>query len=361
MPSFKVEDSINSNLVSIIVPVFNSAGYLRRCVDSILNQAYLDIDVILIDDGSTDGSGEICDGYSINDVRVNVVHTSNHGVSFARNIGLDNVKGNFIVFVDSDDFVERNAISALIKGYNQTQADLVVGAFNKVNDVNTISQVRDFSQDQLLTKANLVEYTLAYLQNPRQHQLLMSSWAKLFRSTIIRDQQVRFREEMRVAEDVAFNFDYLKSAESVFFINEVIYNHQKLGTYNSLSMKLVEDEPRSLFGYILALESVSKFLRLANSDIEIGGAIGHCYVYQVALFMVRLCGQINRYNICKIYKLIDDLVCDSDFRTYVKSYIPAKGNYKLIPLLMRLKLIWLVMGVSWYEAYKLYGTGGRVK
>lgn len=354
-------ETVSPDLVSVIIPVYNSASYLRRCIDSILGQSYRDIEVILVDDGSTDSSGEICDSYSRKDSRVRAIHTPNRGVSCARNAGLASSNGSFICFVDSDDFIEDYAVNALVEGYKRSHADLVVGGFNKVKSDKTALQIRDFPLDQLLTRAELEEYTLAYLHNPRQRQLLMSSWAKLFRSSIIRDRKVTFREELRVAEDVAFNFDYLQSVESVLFIKEIIYNHQKLGTYDSLSMKLVEDQPRGLFGYIPALESVSNFLQRRHSETVIGRAIGQCYVYHVALFMIRACGQINRRNIIKIYRLIDELISDSDFRTYVKAYVPAEGNYKLIPFLMRMKFVWLVMGVSWYEACRLYGTGGNIK
>jgi glycosyltransferase involved in cell wall biosynthesis len=351
-----------SSLVSVIVPVFNSETYLHRCVDSILSQSYREIEVVLVDDGSTDGSGEICDGYARIDKRVRAIHTPNRGVSSARNAGLNISKGSFILFVDSDDFIERHAVYALVEGYNQSHADLVVGAFNKVKNGCVIAQVRDFSHNQLLTRAGLVEYTLSYLQNPRQRQLLMSSWAKLFRSAILKGNKVKFKEELQTAEDVAFNFDYLRSAETVYFINNIIYNHQKLGTYDSLSMRLVEDNPRSLFGYIPALDSVREFLRHgSNSAVQVGKAIGHCYIYQIVLLMVRVCGQLNRNNMYKIYGLVHELIHDSDFRSYIKGYIPAEGNYKLIPFLMKLKFVWPVIAVSWYEAHKLYGTGGNGK
>ena len=360
---FTPVDNMNdtSNLVSVIVPVYNSASYLHRCIDSILNQSYRGIEVILIDDGSTDKSGEICDDYARGDARVRAVHTPNRGVSSARNTGINSSRGSFILFVDSDDSIETFAVHALFEGYKQSHADLVVGAFNKVKNGSAISQIRDFGQNQLLARAGLIEYTLAYLQNPRQRQLLMSSWAKLFRSAIIKSSNVMFREELRTAEDVAFNFDYLKNAETVYFISEAIYNHQKLGTYDSLSMRLVEDNPRGLFGYILALDSVRDFLRLGCSEVEIGKAVGHCYVYQVVLLMVRVCGQINKDNICKVYGLVRELINDSDFRSYIYGYIPAEGNYRLIPLLMRWRFVWPVIGASWYEANKLYGTGGNVK
>ena len=356
-----MNETVVPNLVSVIVPVYNSANYLHRCIDSILKQSYRDIEVILIDDGSTDRSGEICDGYARDDSRVRALHTQNRGVSSARNTGLNSSKGSFIFFVDSDDFIETYAIHALIEGYRQSHADLVVGAFNKIKNGSTVSQIRDFSHNQLLARAGLIEYTLSYLRNPRQCQLLMSTWAKLFRSAIIKNSNVMFKEELRTAEDVAFNFDYLKSVETVYFINDIIYNHQKHGTYDSLSMKLVEGDPRSLFGYIPALDSVSGFLRLGNCDVEISKAIGHCYVYQIVLIMVRVCGQINRSNKSKVYRLVHELINDSNFRSYIRDYIPAEGNYRLIPFLMRLKFVWPVIGVSWYEACKLYGSGGNGK
>lgn len=356
-----IGETVGLDVVSVIVPVYNSASYLHRCIDSILGQNYRAIEVILVDDGSTDSSGGICDSYGRKDSRVRVMHTPNRGVSCARNAGLECSSGSFVCFVDSDDFLEDYAVKALVEGHTRSRADLVVGGFNKVKSDKTALQIRDFPLDQLLTRAELEEYTLAYLHNPRQRQLLMSSWAKLFRSSIIRDRKVTFREELRVAEDVAFNFDYLQSVESVLFIKEIIYNHQKLGTYDSLSMKLVEEQPRGLFGYIPALGSVRSFLQRSHSEAVIGRAIGQCYVYHVALFMIRACGQINRRNIFTVYRLIDELISDSDFRTHVKAYVPAEGNYKLIPFLMRMKFVWLVMGVSWYEAYKLYGTGGNIK
>ena len=356
-----IRDTAGLDLVSVIVPVYNSASYLRRCIDSILGQNYREMEIILVDDGSSDSSGEICDSYGRKDSRVRVIHTPNRGVSCARNTGLESSNGSFVCFVDSDDFLEDYAVKALVDGHKRSRADLVVGGFNKVRSDKTASQIRDFPLDQLLTRAELEEYALAYLHNPRQRQLLMSSWAKLFRSSIIRDRMVTFREELRVAEDVAFNFDYLQSVESVLFIKEIIYNHQKLGTYDSLSMKLVEERPRGLFGYIPALGSISRFLQHSHSEAVVDRAIGQCYVYHVALFMIRACGQINRRNIFTIYKLIDELISASDFRTHVKAYVPAEGNYKLIPFLMRVKFVWLVMGVSWYEAYKLYGTGGNIE
>lgn len=343
------------DLVSIIVPVYNASSYLHRCIESILKQSYRDIEVILVDDGSTDGSGETCDIYARDDSRVRVFHTTNCGASSARNLGICNSIGSFILFVDSDDFIETYAVRALIEGYKQSHANMVVGAFNKIKD--GIIEVRDLKTSQLLTKRELADYTISYLQNPRKNQLLMSSWAKLFQSSIIKNNNLLFNTELHTFEDVAFNFDYLKNVESVYFLNEVIYSQQKYGTYSSLSMKMPEDKPQKMFsGMIAALGNIEGFLRPGVSATKIDMAIGHYFVYQIILFMIRISGQINFNNINIIYRVVHELVNNRDFRHRIKHYTPAKGNYRLIPFLMKLRLVWLVIGVCWYEAYKQYGN-----
>lgn len=99
---------MEQELISIIVPVYNVERHLPKCLDSIINQAYKNIEIILIDDGSTDNSGVICDEYKLKDNRINVIHQANHGIGYTRNIGLQNANGKFIGFVDSDDFIDEN-------------------------------------------------------------------------------------------------------------------------------------------------------------------------------------------------------------------------------------------------------------
>ena len=111
-------------MISVIVPVYNVEPYLRKCLDSVINQTYKDMEILIVDDGSTDGSGDICDEYKA-DKRVRVFHTENRGLSCARNVGLDNAKGDWIGFVDSDDWIEPEMYELLIKGAEETGADIV--------------------------------------------------------------------------------------------------------------------------------------------------------------------------------------------------------------------------------------------
>ena len=117
----------NEPLVSVIVPIYNSGKYLDKCIDSIVNQTYKNLEIILVDDGSTDNAPEICDEWAKKDERIKVIHQENGGVSKARNVGLDNVTGEYISFVDSDDYVVRNYIDFLYYNLHAYGADISMG------------------------------------------------------------------------------------------------------------------------------------------------------------------------------------------------------------------------------------------
>ena len=157
MKEFTNNNDLITGLVSVIVPVYNCERYLRRCIESIINQSYKNIEIILIDDGSTDNSGEICNAYALSDNRIRVIHTENSGPSAARNIGIKNSKGEFIFFVDADDFIKNNAINLLVEHYHRTKADIIIGDFNKINNNNfEFGHNRVFSSSKLLMKQDII-------------------------------------------------------------------------------------------------------------------------------------------------------------------------------------------------------------
>ena len=116
-------------LVSVIIPVYNVSRYLLQCLDSVISQTWRNLEIIIIDDGSTDGSGRICDQYADRDDRIKVIHSPNRGLSAARNLGLENLKGQYIAFVDSDDLIEPHAIETLIRTALLTESHIVTAGF----------------------------------------------------------------------------------------------------------------------------------------------------------------------------------------------------------------------------------------
>lgn len=125
------------DLISVIVPVYNVEKYLVQCIDSILNQTYKNLEIILVDDESTDHSGKICDQFSSNENRIKVIHKKNMGLGLARNTGLENANGKYVVFVDSDDYLSNSNIKNLVAGIKKNNSDICIGGVTFVDNIGT--------------------------------------------------------------------------------------------------------------------------------------------------------------------------------------------------------------------------------
>ena len=151
--------------VSIIVPVYNAEKTLKRCVDSILGQEYEDLELILVDDGSTDGSGPLCDAFGNQDSRVRVLHKENGGVSDSRNMGLKLARGKWLQFADSDDWVTADATRLLVRKAEADSCDMVVADFYRVIG-DRVSHKGDIEEDQVLSRE---EYAAYMMENPSDY------------------------------------------------------------------------------------------------------------------------------------------------------------------------------------------------
>lgn len=210
----------NTPLVSVIVPVYNVEKYLNRCVDSILSQMMTDFELLLIDDGSKDNSGRICDEYAEKDARVRVFHKPNGGVSSARNLGLDNAIGKWITFCDADDVVLPSWLSNFID--------------NACDSVDYV--VQGFLADKTMSKSDDIEFTnrskfsFSFEGTMEDGLLLMSKnsmlgyvWCKLFKHSIIKQFDVSFNESYNYQEDMIFNLLYLQHCKKIKSIDDVGY------------------------------------------------------------------------------------------------------------------------------------------
>lgn len=217
--------------ISVIVPVYNAEPYLRQCVDSILSQTFTDFELLLIDDGSTDHSGVICDGYANLDSRVKVFHTTNKGLSAARNLGIENTSADWITFIDSDDFVESDYLESLNKGES---CELSFVGINRYNIDNKSRQVFVKFHSEFISKKQLGEKIV-------ELDLLAVGYAcgKLYKREIIDSNHIRFDERIRIMhEDHLFYYDYLVHCESIYLNDAVCYNYTYYSNSKSLSHTL---------------------------------------------------------------------------------------------------------------------------
>ena len=197
-------------LFSFVIPVYNVKSYLERCLDSILAQDYDSWEAILVDDGSTDESGEICDEYAARDKRFKVFHKLNGGVSSARNVGLNNVCGQWIWFVDSDDCIVDNALSCLYEYIISYKCDTIFFGM-KIVHINSTTTVKPPYLTGLAKTALLSQ--ISCFANPTM----------IFDSSIIKKHSLRFTEGIRMAEDLEFQYKYLAYNKSPISVDNCLY------------------------------------------------------------------------------------------------------------------------------------------
>lgn len=213
-----------SPTVSIIVPVYKAERTLTRCADSILQQTFTDFELWLIDDGSPDDSGTICDLYTKKDGRVHTVHTENGGVSAARNTGLRAANGQFIAFIDSDDFLEPDFLESAVNAIRQNGTDWYISGFlEEICDMQGQIQ-RTVASRQAPTAIYTVRKLLeAY--NVDYECGITSVWGKLFCRNILSENELLFSETMQYGEDTEFNLRYLEHCAQVYFDERCFYHY----------------------------------------------------------------------------------------------------------------------------------------
>lgn len=225
--------------ISIVIPVYNTGKTkLARCFDSILAQTFGDYEVILIDDGSSDDSGEICDEFCKTDSRFSVVHQLNSGVSSARNKGICESKGSYICFIDSDDYVKREYLKVLYTSIKKENADLSICGV----DVITEQGVCIFSQQREAWSCsiNAENTNLETIEWLLENRYFNYAYAKLYIGSVIRDNNLRFNTSCSLGEDTCFVMEYLRHTNSLTVCGKAQYLYIKYGTGTLTSGKSVD-------------------------------------------------------------------------------------------------------------------------
>ena len=210
-------------VVSIIVPVYNVKSYVGECVESLCRQTYTNLEILLVDDGSTDGSGEVCDEYAGRDERIRVIHQANRGLSGARNMGLDDARGEYIAFVDSDDLVSTNYVETLYELLMKYEADIAACAYVK----GTTEQLTEI-REKVLSLDNVKEICMPSVKLLKQwhgkyKQQETVAWNKLYcRVGWNGRKKIRFPES-RNHEDVLISHLVVQGAKTIVLTTEILY------------------------------------------------------------------------------------------------------------------------------------------
>lgn len=287
------------DLISVIVPVYKVELYLRRCVDSILNQTYNKLEIILVDDGSPDNCGKICDEYECRDSRVIVIHKKNGGLSDARNVGLDNASGSYIVFVDSDDYIDKTMIEVLYNDMIKNNSDISVCDFvffnenqKKYNSYSEGCLVADVSKyDQLFNEYRLVTTV---------------QWNKLFKKNIF--DNLRFPKG-KINEDEFIICSELEKAKRVSYnLKPLYFYYQRLDSImGKMNMKR--------FDAIDALENQVLFFQKKNMKNEIMHSKIHKFSSCNCLLSRAITGGIDK-DVIQRYTKDNQKLCKEILKKY---------------------------------------------
>ena len=260
--------------VSIIIPVFNTEQYLPRCIDSILNQSFSDFELLLVDDGSTDGSGAVCDAYAEKDKdsRIRVFHKENGGVSSARNLGLREAKGEWISFVDSDDELLSGGLQIMADGISN-EVDMVMAGYYELEGETLLTDTSKFGKDGIISRNDAL-----FMMYPSKDMPYMGyPWGRLYKRSLILEKILLFDEHIKIKEDTLFVVEYLCGAQKqICYISAPVYKYVKspVGVMCGLSQLYNPN-------YLTSFEAVVKMNRLVQGLPEIDKTLSKAAKYEV--------------------------------------------------------------------------------
>ena len=299
--------------VSIIVPVYNVENYIERCLNSLVNQTFKDIEIITINDGSTDKSLELLNKYAKEDIRISVIDLGDEGVSYCRNLGIEKANGKYIMFVDSDDWIDSSMVEVMYKKAEENKLDLVMCSY--IREFKDHSKEKIFNLPQeIIYKDNEVKNELLRklvgpvkeeLSNPEMLDALGTVWGKLYRADILKENKLKFVDlsEIGSAEDTLFNiftFNYLKK---VMFLNKPMYHYWRDNPKSVTSQynPKLKEQRKVFFKYI------SDFIRENNFEQVFEEALNNricTSVLGLGLIECSKNNKISRINKIKNIKII---------------------------------------------------------
>lgn len=235
----------NNPTISVIVPVYNAEKYLSRCIDSILVQTFTCFELLLVDDGSTDCSGRICDEYAKRDTRIRVIHKENGGVSSARQIGIDNAYGIYSIHVDSDDWVSSDMLYEMYNKIEKDEADILISDFYTENVKGSFYQCQ---KTQSKTSFDILTDIL-------RNNLFGSLWNKLIRHSLYKEYNVRFIKGVDYCEDVLVLSQLLLNDLRISFIHKGFYHYEQFSN-DSITRNYTEQTYLMRKKYVSELEKI---------------------------------------------------------------------------------------------------------
>lgn len=327
--------------ISVIIPVFNVEKYLRRCLDSVLHQVDVTQEIILVDDGSTDTSGIICDEYADNYPEVKCLHISNSGPATAKNIGYDHATGNYVAFIDSDDEIKPNMFSMMLQSGYQHDADIVCCNYIQVNEDGSFSHKKHTGEEYVLNQDEALKAILI------KDKIYSQCWTKIYKKSMIDANHIRNADGLKTDEDFIYNIQAFACSKTVCIVDQPLYIY----TYRSQSLS------KDYFNSHIDQYIDNRILRLDMLEQTIHDKFPHLQeycTYHCIFYYNELIGRIARYPKIfqdrRVRKVVSYIKKHKDI---LQAYHNKLGFSKYGMLLI------LYLPVTWYLYYRLWKSNSK--
>lgn len=314
---------MEKKLVSVIVPVYNVENYIYKCVNSITNQTYRNLEIILVNDGSKDNSGKLCDELACNDNRIKVIHENNNGVSISRNIGINTALGDYILFVDSDDYLDKNVIEELVK--NLSGCDIVKISHKEIRG----NKEKNFSNEGVYTKKEYIKKILF-------GDIGGHSWGYLLKRDIIKE--IYFDTNTSCMEDTIFILNCILKSNNIKCINTSYYNYRINETGITCSSERIF---RNIEDYMYSMDKIENMVKvIRNKNFHSNMLIKRLKLIECEVAKINSVQEIqilfDNEDINKILRAIDEKASiNIIYKLFIYFIINKKYNLILIYLKIR--------------------------
>ncbi|MDD7793388.1 glycosyltransferase family 2 protein [Clostridium sp. 'White wine YQ'] len=328
--------------LSIIIPVYNAENFLMDCLNSLINQSYKDLEIILVDDGSSDNSKEIIKTYMEKDSRIVGYFRENSGVSSARNFGIKKSKGDYIAFVDADDWLDLNAYEETINQFNKTNCDVVLFSYIKeFNSTIRIPEILPFKTEELLDKSrihnDLVLNLISYADETKE-SIMGAIWRCVFKSDLLKHNEILFDTEMHYAEDLIFCLNSFSKSNSISIINKPFY-HYRFNTSSVTAQYKSDHFERQLFIY-----DKIKGIFKNNNDIALNDRMNIMMLRYIINGITHICNTSMSFK--EKYESVKTILNNKKSEDLRKNYTIKSTKYKILKYNLPLTTFLLISYVN---------------
>lgn len=306
------------NLITVVVPVYNVEKYLKKCIESIINQTYKNLEIILVDDGSPDNCGKICDDYKKQDSRIKVIHKKNGGLSDARNAGIDIANGEYITFIDSDDYIDDDYVELLYNAIVKDKTDMVISSHKVIYDNGTILE-KATGERSILNSKEVLKRILY------DEGIDLSAWAKLYKIELFR--KVRYPKE-RLFEDAATTYKLVDKCKNISIVSKSTYNY--MIRENSITNLNFSEKKLDL---IKSTEEMCDYVQNKYPDLEI--ACNRRLMYAYLSTLTQLARSKKRFP--KEEKILMDYIKENRKKILKDKRVPRRDKFGIISTIFGFK------------------------